>query len=270
MPANGRPNTSSRDATAAMFDVAAASYDAFMGRWSRLLAPRLADFAGVHAGQRVIDVGCGTGMLTAELVARVGAANVVAADPSEAFLAAVRQRFPRVEVHRAAAEHLPVPDAVFDSALAQLVVHFMSDPGAGLLEMARVTRPGGAVTACVWDYGGGRDALADFWAAARTLLPNAHDESGLAGVREGQLAQLMTVAGLRDVREEALTVELTIPTFGDWWGPFEHGVGPAGAFLASLGPDDREALRAACLARLGDGPLALSGTAWAARGMRGS
>ncbi len=247
-----------------MFDVAADSYDAFMGRWSRLLAPSLADFAGIRAGQRVIDVGCGTGMLTAELVARVGSANVVAVEPSGPFVAAMRRRFPGVVLYQAPAERLPVPDATFDATLAQLVVHFMSDPVAGLREMARVTHPGGTVAACVWDFGGGRDALADFWASARILFPEIHDESGRAGAREGHLGQLMAAAGLRDIQEGVLTVQLAIPTFDEWWSPFEHGVGPAGAFLATIRREDRESLRKACRARLGDGPLTLSGTAWAA------
>jgi SAM-dependent methyltransferase len=249
-----------------VFDVAAESYDAFMGRWSRLLAPSFADFAGVRAGQRVIDVGCGTGMLTAELVARVGAASVVAAEPSEPFVASMRRRFPSVELHHAPAEQLPLPDAAFDAALAQLVVHFMGDPVAGLREMARVTRSDGTVAACVWDFRGGRDALADFWAPAQALFPNAQSESGLAGARQGHILELMAAAGLRHLAEEALTVELTIPTFDAWWVPFEHGVGPAGAYLATLRPAERETLRRACRARLGDGPLTLSGTAWAAKG----
>jgi SAM-dependent methyltransferase len=249
-----------------MFDVAADSYDSFMGRWSRLLAPRLADFAGIAAGQRVLDVGAGTGMLTAELVARVGSPNVVAVEPSEPFVATLRRRFPGVAVHRAPAERLPAADATFDAALAQLVVHFMSDPVTGLREMARVVRPAAVVAACVWDFGGGRDALADFWAAAREMFPGAHDESTLAGVRQGHLSELMAAAGLRQVDEEPLTVGLTIATFEEWWTPFERGVGPAGAFLATLAQPDRAVLRAACFARLGEGPLTLSGTAWAARG----
>ena len=133
------------------FDVDAAAYDAFMGRYSILLSPLLADLAGVEAGQRAIDVGCGTGMLTAELVDRLGASSVSAADPSEPFVAAMRDRFPEVDVQQAPAELLPYPDDAFDVALAQLVVLFMSDPGAGLAEMARVTRSGGVVAACVWE-----------------------------------------------------------------------------------------------------------------------
>jgi ubiquinone/menaquinone biosynthesis C-methylase UbiE len=134
-----------------IFDVAAEAYDRFMGAWSAPLAPQLADLANVRSGQRVLDVGCGPGSLTAELVARVGPSSVSAVDPSESFVAAARARHPGVDVRRAQAELLPFSNGAFDAALAQLVVHFMADPVAGLREMARVTRPGGVVAASVWD-----------------------------------------------------------------------------------------------------------------------
>ena len=172
------------------FDVAAEAYDRFMGRYSVLLAPQLADFGGVRAGQRVLDVGCGPGALTGELVRRVGGDAVAAVDPSEPFVAAARARHPAVDVQLASAEQLPFEDGAFDAALAQLVVHFMADPVAGLREMARVTRPGGVVAACVWDHAGERTPLGAFWQAARELDPGVHDESDLAGAREGHLREL--------------------------------------------------------------------------------
>ena len=138
------------------FDVRADAYDRFMGRYSTPLAPQFADLAGVAAGQRVLDVGCGPGALTTELVRRLGGDAVSAVDPSEPFVAAIQQRQPGVTVRQAAAEQLPFPDRTFDAALAQLVVHFMTDPVAGLREMARVTRPGGVVAVCVWDNAGGK------------------------------------------------------------------------------------------------------------------
>ena len=159
---------------------------------------------GSVAGQRVLDVGCGPGALTAELVSRVGAASVSAVEPSASFAAAARERLPGVEVRQAAAEQLPFADGTFDAALAQLVVHFMADPVQGLREMGRVTRPGGMVAACVWDHAGGRGPLAAFWSAVRELDPAADDESGLAGVREGHLARLFAQAGLgRDTGHHA-------------------------------------------------------------------
>src|SRR5829696_925481 len=120
------------------FDVAAEAYDGFMGRYSRLLSTQLADLAGVRAGQRVLDVGCGTGALTGELVGRLGPASVVAVDPSAPFVAATRERHPGVEVHEATADALPFADESFDAVLAQLVVHFMPDPVAGIAGMKRV------------------------------------------------------------------------------------------------------------------------------------
>ena len=156
---------------AVSFDVAAEAYDRFMGRYSRLLSPQLADLAGVRGGQRVLDVGCGPGALTAELVARLGAASVAAVDPSQSFVAAIRTRFPGVDVHEAPAERLPFADGAFDAAIAQLVVHFMSDPVAGLTEMARVVRRDGVVAACVWDHAGQHGPLSLFWQAAREIDP---------------------------------------------------------------------------------------------------
>src|SRR6516162_970582 len=181
----------------------------FMGQYSERLAPRFSDLAGIHDGQRVLDVGCGPGALTAELVNRVGAASVSAVEPSDSFAAAVRERLPGVEVRQSAAEQLPFPDHTFDTAAAQLVVHFMTDPVQGLREMGRVTRPGGVVAACVWDHAGGRGPLAAFWSAVRELDPAADDESDLAGVREGHLAALFAQAGLGQAQVTTLTVRVS-------------------------------------------------------------
>jgi SAM-dependent methyltransferase len=250
------------------FDVAADAYDAFMGRWSRLLSAPFADFAAVRAGQRALDVGCGTGALTAALVDRLGADAVTAADPSAPFVGAMRERFPAVDVQKAPAERLPFADDGFDVTLAQLVVHFMPDPVAGLREMARVTRCGGVVGACVWDHGGRRGPLRDFWAAARTVAPDVDDESELPGTREGHLAELFGTAGLRAIDSMALAVTLPLVSFEAWWEPFTRGVGPAGAFVRGLDPDARIALEAECRRRLpAQGPFSLDGVAWAARGL---
>ena len=249
------------------FDVAAEAYDRFMGRYSRLLSPQLADLAGVRSGQRAIDVGCGPGALTAELVARLGPAAVAAVDPSEPFVAAAQARYPGVDVRRASAEQLPFPDDTFDAALAQLVVHFMKDPVAGLAEMARVTRQGGVVAACVWDHAGGHGPLALFWQAARELDPDVDDESQLAGTSEGHLAELFEAAGLREIEETAHSVNLEHPTFDAWWQPFTLGVGPAGSHVASLDAEGQAELREQCRALLPTAPFVLTATAWAARGL---
>jgi SAM-dependent methyltransferase len=249
------------------FEVAADAYDRFMGRYSRQLSPQLADLAGVRAGQRVLDVGCGPGALTAELVGRVGAASVSAVDPSEPFVAAAKARQPDVDVRRAAAEDLPFADDLFDAALAQLVVHFMSDPVAGLAEMKRVTIAGGAVAACVWDHAGQRTPLTAFWQAALELDPEAHDESDLAGARDGHLGELFRAAGLTSVEESTVAASLEYTSFAEWWEPFTLGVGPAGAYAKGLDDSARERLRTRCEQLLPAPPFTVSSVAWAARGL---
>jgi SAM-dependent methyltransferase len=249
------------------FAVSADAYDRFMGRYSRRLAPQLADFAGVLPGQRVIDVGCGPGALTSELVDRLGSASVFAVDPSEPFVAAVRERFPTVDVRLAAAEQLPFPDKAFDAALAQLVVHFMSDPVAGLGEMARVVRHDGAVAACVWDHAGEHGPLSVFWQAARELDSDVKDESHRAGARAGHLAELFVNAGLRSVEATVLVATVTHASFDDWWGPFTLGVGPAGAYVAGLDVTRRAALRERCRELLPAAPFDVAARAWTVRGL---
>ncbi len=249
------------------FEVAAEAYDRFMGRYSQQLSPQLADLAGVRAGQRVLDVGCGPGALTAELVARVGDDAVSAVDPSEAFVAAARARYPGVDVQSATAEHLPFADGAFDAVLAQLVVHFMTDPVAGLREMKRVTSSGGTVAACVWDHAGERTPLAVFWQAARGLDPGAQDESQLAGAHEGHLGELFAEAGLTSVEETSLEASVKFASFDEWWEPFTLGVGPAGAYAQTRDEASREQLRARCQELLPAAPFTLSTWAWAARGV---
>ncbi len=249
------------------FLVGADAYDRFMGRYSMPLAPQLADFAGVKAGQSVLDVGCGPGALTGELVRRLGSASVYAVDPSEPFVAAALERHPGVSVQRAAAEQLPFEDQVFDAAIAQLVVHFMRDPVMGLREMRRVVRLKGVVAACVWDHAGSRGPLSLFWAAAHRIEPTIEDESQLAGTREGHLGELFKEAGLGAVEEGVLLVQVEHPSFEEWWEPFELGVGPAGGFTTKLDPDRRTELREQCRRMLPAAPFTLTAQAWAARGI---
>jgi ubiquinone/menaquinone biosynthesis C-methylase UbiE len=249
------------------FFIAADAYDRFMGRYSSLLAAQLADFAGVSSGLRVLDVGCGPGALTSELVQRLGASAVAAVDPSEPFVVAAHERHPGVDVRQAAAEELPFADGEFDAALAQLVVHFMADPVRGLAEMARVTKNGGGVVcACVWDHAGDQSPLSPFWQAVRELEPGADAEANLAGTRGGHLTELFSEAGLREVEETALPVQLEHATFEDWWEPFTLGVGPAGVYLASLDATKQAELRETCRRRLPEPPFTLSARAWTARG----
>ena len=247
------------------FDVSPDAYLQFMGRYSEPLAGLFADLAGIGRGQRALDVGCGPGALTAELVRRLGADAVCAVDPSQPFAAAAGARCPGADVRLAAAEQLPFGDGTFDVTMAQLVVHFMTSPVAGLREMGRVTRRGGVVAACVWDHAGGRGPLAAFWQAVRELDPRAQDESSLPGAREGHLAQLFGQAELSVARATALTVQIQHPTFEKWWEPFTLGVGPAGAYVASLDHEHRAALREHCRATLPP-PVKVSATAWAVTG----
>jgi SAM-dependent methyltransferase len=249
------------------FAVGADAYDRFMGRYSVPLAPPFADFAGATAGQRVLDVGCGPGALTAELVARLGAESVSAVDPSESFVDAARERNPGVDVQLAAAESLPFPSGTFDGAVAQLVVHFLPEPVDGLREMARVTRPRGVVAACVWDHAGGQGPLSPFWEAAHALDHDVFDESTLPGARKGHLAELLEETGLNEVEDTVLTVRVEHPSFEDWWEPFTLGVGPAGAYAAGLGARRQAELRERCRELLPPAPFVLSASAWAARGV---
>ena len=242
------------------------AYDRFMGRYSGPLAPQLAEFACVRAGQRAVDVGCGPGALTSELVARLGAQAVAAADPSEPFAEAVRRRHPGVDVAVSGAESLPFGDGAFDAALAQLVVSFMTDPVAGLTEMRRVTRSGGVVAACVWDHVGGQTPLSVFWRAVHEVHPDAPDETEQPGAREGHLAELFAAAGLTRVEGTALGVRLVHATFDDWWQPFTLGVGPTGRYLAGLETGAAAELRERCRRVLGEAPFTVRARAWAARG----
>lgn len=248
------------------FDVGAAAYGRFMGRYSEPLAAKFVELAGVQAGQRALDVGCGPGAVSQQLAARLGAAAVAAVDPSESFVAATRARLPGVDVRQAGAEELPFPDDGFDVAVAQLVVHFMRDPVAGLAEMCRVTRVGGVLAACVWDHAGERGPLSLFWQAVRELDPAAPDESGLAGTREGHLVALFEEAGVRCVEPATLSVRARFETFEQWWEPYTLGVGPAGAYVAGLTEQRRDDLRTCSAALAPPAPFEIEALAWAALG----
>jgi SAM-dependent methyltransferase len=248
------------------FAVSADAYDRFMGRYSIPLADVFADFAGVVPGNRVLDVGCGPGALTAELVRRVGDHLVAAVDPSTTFVEAARGRHPGVDVQCAAAERLPPADDTFDVALAQLVVHFMSDPVGGLREMARVTRPAGVVAACVWDFDEGGSPLSLFWEAARELDSNAPGEASLPGTRRGHLTTLFRDAGVSDIEETSLSISVEHDNFDDWWSPFGLGVGPAGSYLSTLDATARQRLMERCRELQPPAPFVVTAVAWAARG----
>jgi ubiquinone/menaquinone biosynthesis C-methylase UbiE len=250
------------------FTASGSAYDRFMGRYSRELAPRFLDFAGVAAGMRALDVGCGSGLLTSALADLLGATSVAAADPSESLLAACADRVPGADVRRAPAEELPWPDASFDAVLAQLVLNFVADADAAVAEMSRVAAPGAILASCTWDYAGGMRMLRTFWDAAAELDQHAPVESNMRYRTEEELASLWERGGLNAVETGPLDVEAAYDSFDDYWEPFTLGVGPAGAYYRSLDPDAGEALRAGCFSRLGSpaGPFSLGARAFAVRG----
>jgi SAM-dependent methyltransferase len=237
-----------------------------MGRYSIPLASVFADFAGVAAGSRVLDVGCGPGALTSELVSRLGEQQVAAVDPSGIFVEALRERHPSIELHCAGAERLPLLDGTFDFALAQLVVHFMNDPVGGLREMGRVTKSGGVVAASVWDFDEGGSPLSLFWDAARDLDAHAPGEASRPGTRRGHLGELLREAGMADIDEAVLSITVEHRSFEDWWEPFELGVGPVGSYLSTLESPARQRLMEHCYELLPTAPFAVTAVAWAARG----
>ena len=250
------------------FEVSGDAYDRFMGRYSRELAPVFADFAGVEAGQRILDVGCGSGVLTEELARRLGTDHVAGADPSP-LLDACAQRVPGADLKPASAESLPWPDDSFDAALAQLVVHFMDDPAAGAAEMQRVTRREGVVAACTWDFGGGgMSMLGLFWQSVRSFDPGAASETSPFGQLD-RLEALWRESGLADVEAEGLEVSTKYENFYELWGAFLLGVGPAGQYALALPPERRAAVREEYFRRLGEpsGSFTLEARAWAVRGV---
>lgn len=245
------------------FDVGADAYGQFMGRYSEPLADAFLGWTSVRSGT-ALDVGCGAGALTERLAGQLGPQGVIAVDPSESFIDATRKRCPGVDVRLGVAEKLPLGDRAVDVAMAQLVVHFMADPVAGLQEMARVSR--GTVAATVWDYGGGAGPLSTFWSAVRDLDPASKGEGQRPGTRAGHLRELFAAAGMTQLADTVLTVTVAYQSFQEWWHPFSLGVGPAGDHVAGLDDAGREALSARCAELLPDPPFEVNARAWAVRG----
>jgi trans-aconitate methyltransferase len=249
------------------FVAPAEQYDRFMGRYTPTLAVALADVAGVEPGMSVLDVGCGPGGLTIELVARVGAANVAAIDPAAQFAEACRRRNPGADIRVGEAEELPWPDGEFDAVLASLVLGFMRDPEQGVREMARVTRPGGVVAACMWDIAeGGMTMLHLFWSAVREIAGDTEGERSLAGTARGDIEARLVRAGLERVVGGALSAQADYVDFDDFWEPFTFAVGPSGQFLHSLPNEQQAKVREACRLALPEGPFSLDARAWYAQG----
>jgi ubiquinone/menaquinone biosynthesis C-methylase UbiE len=245
------------------------AYDRFMGRYSTQLAVEFADFAGVDARQRALDVGAGTGALTEELVRRLGEENVAAAEPSADYAATLRTRFPRADVREAPAEELPWEDASFDGALAQLVVVFLNDAPGAVRELARVTRPGGVVATCMWEVEGVEmmNALNEI---RRRLAPEG--SSITTDYRdEASLRRLFEDAGLRDVETTRIEVSVEYETVDELWEPAIHVGGPGGPAVDSFSPEQLLAGREIFEEALGNptGRYSLKGRAAAVRGVSG-
>jgi SAM-dependent methyltransferase len=255
-----------------MFRGPAQVYDRFIGRYSPQLARAMCEAAGVRSGQRALDVGCGSGALVAALAGVLGPKNVAGIDPSEPFVEAARARVPGARLVVGSAEALPFADDEFDTTLSQLVVNFLSDPEQGVREMARVTRGGGVVAGCVWDYGGEMTMLRVFWEAAAALDPKGAkplmEAHTMRFARPDELAALWRGAALERVEVDPIQAEASYDDFDDLWSPFPTGVGPAGAYTAGLGKGQQSTLRREFSRRLGDpaGRFTLSAQAWCAVG----
>jgi SAM-dependent methyltransferase len=255
----------------AVFDISGDAYDRFMGRYSRRLAPLFVEFAGVDGDAHVLDVGCGPGALTAELVDRLGPDRVAAVDPSSSFVAAIRERLPGVSVQQAQAEELPLPDASVDAALSQLVVAFIDDAPRAARELHRVLRPNGTAAFCMWDGGGAMQLFGVVWGALHAVDPTLPEEGRRLGYRDpDSLRGLLQGAEFADVKTAPLDVEGAYADFEDFWNALQMRAGPVGDAVGRLDAAQLEALRAECRARLGDpeGAFTLSARAWAVRGRR--
>jgi SAM-dependent methyltransferase len=240
-------------------------YERFMGRWSRRLAPLFVTFASVTEGDRVLDVGSGTGALSAAAAA-IESVQVTGIEPAAAYVRYAQERLDgHFEVGDAMA--LPFADDSFDRTLAMLVLNFVPDPAAALQQMIRVTRPGGVVAAAVWDYGEGMQMLRTFWDAAVALDPAAapRDERHMPLCARGALTGQWRTHGLRDVDEQPLTIDMAFESFDDYWQPFLGGQGPAGVYVSSLAESARHALESRLRARFDD--LTMCARAWAVRGV---
>jgi SAM-dependent methyltransferase len=255
------------------FRVPAEAYDRHVGRYSPQLAAGLVRLTGVVPGMRALDVGCGTGALTAALAEALGADAVAAVDPSESFAAACRARVPGADVRVAGAESLPFPAGAFDVVLSQLVLTFLDDLPGAMGEMVRVARAGGIVAAAVWDYAEGMDLLRGFWDAAVGLaLEDAAELDEGSSMRPATCEDLRSVweaAGLEDVATGDLHAAVGYASFDELWAPLEAGVGPAGAFCTALVEPLRRALRERVHAELGApaGGFTLDARAWWVRGV---
>jgi SAM-dependent methyltransferase len=251
-------------------------YEHYMGRWSRQVAPRFLSWLNAPSGRRWVDVGCGTGALCAAILDCCSPSSVAGIEPSEGFLQTAKQNLgDRATFHSGGAAAIPLADASVDIVVSGLVLNFVPDPRAALVEMARVTARGGTVGAYVWDYAAGMQLIRFFWDAAIALDPAARglDEAVRFPVcRSEALMQLFAGAGLEAVEVAPIDIGTRFLDFDDYWRPFLGGQGPAPGYAMSLDERARASLRDRLRARLptdADGSIALTARAWAARGTVG-
>ena len=253
----------------------ARAYEQFMGRWSRLIAPNLIEFAKLpDGGCSVLDVGCGTGSLAFTVAKVCNKCDVVGIDASTEYIdyAISRNNLRNVHFKVCDAANLAFPNATFDVCLSLLALNFIPNAQAAVEEMGRVTKRGGQVLAAVWDYGGRMEMLRIFWTAAATLDGAARelDEKKMPLCKEGELAQLWKSAGLYDIHEQALEVVMHFRSFLNFWEPFLLGQGPAGMYVRQLGKVRSCALRKEIKRHIGTedekSSFTLIGRAWAVRG----
>jgi SAM-dependent methyltransferase len=252
----------------------ASSYERYMGRWSARLAPLFAAFAGIRDGDRVLDVGCGTGSLTQAVANLTRRSEIVGIDPAPGPVAYARQRFTdaRITFDQGSAHELPYSAGAFDESLSLLVFHLISAPDKAAREMRRVTKPGGTVAACTWDGSGGMDLRSIFWGEANKLDPAAEERAERARhcTLKDQLKELWNATGLADVEETPIDMPMEFKSFDDYWLPYLESVGPTGAYVAGLSDDRRDALRELLRRRVlggqSDGAFILAARAWAVRG----
>ena len=252
----------------------AGDYERYIGRWSARLGRTFADFVSLKDGDRVLDVGCGTGSLIEAIVRSTTSTRIVGIDPVEAFVEHSRARFPDpgIQIDQGSAFELPYPDGSFDRTLSLLVLMLIAQPDKAAGEMRRVTKPGGTVAACTWD-GVGPEMSAIVWEEMIKLDPSA--EARAERLKhcngKGELAALWHATGLANVEETMIDMRTDFESFDDYWSPFLAGVGPTGSYVAGLPQDRRDALAAALRKRLlagrSDGPISLGARAWAVRGI---
>lgn len=253
------------------------SYDYLMGRWSWLMAPLLVEFADVVGGDKVLDVGCGTGSLTRALVGVGPSMHVTGIDGSADYVEICRNNSELAEavLDQGDAQALPYPDNSFDKCVSLLVMNFLPDPGRAVAEMKRVTRAGGKVAAAVWDYGDGMEMLRHLWDEAAGLDENAvaRHEGNMPLCRQGELPALWVKSSMTEIADTGLTIQMVFDSFDDYWTPFLTGIGPSGSYVAGLEASMQEKLKERLHEKLAggdDGPsFSLTARAWAVCGTVG-